>query len=82
MSATIDQVRLRKNSPKNTKVRQRVKLYEAERQAANTIGVDKRRPMPHKWASIRGKRWRRCCATKLPAGTPMMPDTIDTTPNL
>lgn len=82
ISATIDQVRFRKSSAKNTKAKHSEALYLAVMQAKNTSGLDTSRPTAQMWASM---RWYWCLsfwARKLPKGTPIRPDIIEMMPNL
>lgn len=82
ISATIDQVRFRKNSAKNTKAKHTEALYLAVMKAKNTSGLDTSSPTAQIWASI---RWYWCLslwARRLPNGTPNRPDIIDMMPNL
>jgi len=82
MSATMDQLRLRKTSPKNMNVKHTLAFTEAKREEANRSGALTRSPMAHIMGSMRGYRDRNLCAKIEPSGTPTSPDIIAMMPNL
>ena len=82
MSATMDQLRLRKTSPKNMNIKHAVPFTVARREAANRRGELMRSPVAHIMGSMRGYRDRNLCANIEPSGTPTSPDIIAMMPNL
>jgi len=82
MSATMDQLRFRKTSPKNMSVKHTLPFTGANSEAAKRSGALIRSPMAHIMGSMRGYRDRNLCANSEPSGTPTSPDTIAMMPNL
>ena len=82
MSATMDQFRLRNNSPKNIRVKQTIVLNFAVTAAKNNSGVLISRPKAQTRASAREFLSRSLWAIIEPNGTPNSPDIIVITPNL
>jgi hypothetical protein len=82
MSATMDQLRFRKTSPKKMNAKHTLPFTGAKREAANRSGELTRSPMAHIMGSMRGYRDRNLCANSEPSGTPTSPDIIAMMPNL
>jgi hypothetical protein len=82
MSATMDQLRFRKTSPKKMSAKHALPFTEAKREAKNRNGILTKSPMAHIRGSMRGYRDRNLCANIEPSGTPTSPDIIVMTPNL
>jgi len=82
MSATIDQFKLRKTSPKNINAKHALLFTVARREAAKSSGELTRSPMAQIMGSMRGYRDRNLRANSEPSGTPMSPDIIAMMPNV
>lgn len=81
MSATIAHVRLIKNSAKKIKKKHKTALCCATIHDRYTSGLEHNKPIAQMYGSMQAHLERKRCAIRLPHGTPINPENIDTTPN-